>query len=425
MIVHLAFTCCVLGLTIFNYYAGRRNILYPAFLFSLIWLVVFCIYMLPLVEVDKLGTYTLFVVVSGVISFSAGAAIVGWWTFSRPLAVASRSNSIFKKILFFCCLALLPGFVLEILRLSASGGLESFMISARAAIADAVTSGEKPYSSPIYTIAPMLAIFNAFIFLIEAREGRRERVWVWASVLMALSFSVLSTGRTWFLELVVGLVGIHLLRSRRFSAKDAWKFVRWPLVATLVLFSLLVLLNKDTSGENGGTTDALGHYVLGYTVIPLAGFDYVLHHPSEYKYDSNHTFKQALPTLARIFGFRYTPPPTLDDFVWVPLPTNVYTVFKYYYVDFGLSGMLVTMFSIGAGQTWLFQKALTGAHFYIFLFAISLYPLAMVAFDDSYSLILNNLVAVAFAALYFRFLRPSPFQTRAGIGPPRAEQAQH
>jgi len=49
---------CVLGLMVFNYYAGRRNVLYPAFLFSLIWLVVSSLYMVPLIEVDKLGAYT-------------------------------------------------------------------------------------------------------------------------------------------------------------------------------------------------------------------------------------------------------------------------------------------------------------------------------------------------------------------------------
>src|SRR5487761_244228 len=354
MIVHLAFTGCLLGLTVINYRVGRRNVLYPPFLFALIWFVVFCLYMVPLVEVNELGAYTLTVVVSGVAAFSAGAAIVRRRRYSRPVAASPCVNSISKRIIFFCCLAILPAFFLEVRSLSAAGGSDSFLISARTSIIDAVTNGEKPFGSPIYTIGVTLAIFSAFIFLIEARDWRRERLWVWGSILIALVFSILTTGRASLLELFAGLTGIYLLKSGRVSVEKAWQFVRWPLAAFLVLFSVLVLVDKGISGLSGGATEAISQDAFGYSVIPLAGFDYVLRHPSEYRYDPNRTFREVLPALARISGIRYKPPPTLDDFVFVPLPTDVFTVFKFYYVDFGFAGMLLALFLIGAGQTWLF-----------------------------------------------------------------------
>jgi len=413
MIVHLAFTGCVLGLTALNYYAGRRNVLYPPFLFAMIWLAVFTIYMAPPIEVDKVRADTLAVVVSGVAAFSVGGAVVGRRRNSSATLESTPRNTISKKIIFLCCLAILPAFFLEIQRLSGAGGVEGFMISARAAIIDAATNGERPFESPAYSIAVTLAVCSAFIFYIEARDRRRERVWVWGSILTALAFSVLTTGRIWLLELVAGLVGISLLKSRRFSAGEAWKFVRWPLAGFLVLFSILVVVDKDISGMSGGAAEAIATNAFGYTIVPLAGFDYVLHHPSEYKYDSNHTFRDVLPGLARISGIRYTPPPGLDDFVFsLRYPTNVFTVFKSYYVDFGLTGMLVSMFVIGAGQTWLFRRALAADHFYIFLFAISLFPLMMIAFDDQYSVGQYYLEVLIFAALYFRVLRTIPFRAR-------------
>jgi hypothetical protein len=67
--------------------------------------------------------------------------------------------------------------------------------------------------------------------------------------------------------------------------------------------------------------------------------------------------------------------------------------------------MLVAMFLIGAGQSWLYQRAINGIDFYLFLYAISLYPLIMIAFDDEYSLWLNNLVAIVFGLSYFLVLR--------------------
>jgi oligosaccharide repeat unit polymerase len=420
MIVHLLFTVVVLGLTVFNYYFGRRNVLYPAFLFALIWFVALFLYMMPLIEVEKLGAHTLVVVVSGVAAFSGGAAIVVRWRNSRPVRVFTCRNTISKRAIFFCCLAILPFFFFEIRRLSAGADLASFMLSARAATTDAVTNEGSAYSSPIYTAALMLTIFIAFVFLIESREWRRERVWVWASILTAVVFSILTTGRTWLLELAAGLVGIYLLKSGRTSVAKAWKFVRWPMASFLVLFAILVPVNKDMSSLNGSVTEAIANYAFGYTIVPLEAFDYVLQHPSEYKYEPNHTFRQVLPVLARFSGLRYTPPPSLDDYIFVPSPTNVYTVFKFYYVDFGFTGMLIAMLLIGAGQTWLFRRALTGDHLYVFLFAVSLFPLTMVAFDDLYSGIRSYLVALIFAALYFRVLRTIPLHEWAGFHSPRS-----
>src|ERR1041385_2809143 len=198
MIAHLAFTGCLLGLTVLNYYAGRRNVLYPAFLFALIWLVVFCLYMVPLIEFDNLGVYTLAVVVSGAAAFSAGGAIVGRRKYSLPALVSPYRNSISKKVLFFFCLGVLPVFFLEVQKLGGGGGLNSLLIGARVAILDAVMNGETPLSR-ICTIAVTLAMCSAFIFVIEAREWHEDWGWVCASILVALAFSFLTTGRSQFL----------------------------------------------------------------------------------------------------------------------------------------------------------------------------------------------------------------------------------
>lgn len=418
MIVHLTFTGIVLVLTVFNYYAGRRNVLYPPFIFSLIWLAIFCICMVPMVEVDELGADTLAIVVSAVVTFSAGGGIAQRRRYSGPALVSKPTSPTAKRVILFCCLALLPVFFLEIERLSAVGGLDSLMISARAAIVDALAYGERAYSSPIYTAAPMLAIFTAFVFLIEAGGSRRERVWVWASILIALAFSIMTTGRTLILQLAAGLVGIRLLKSGQVSMGQAWKLVRYPLIGFLALMSILVPLDKDLSGFSASGTGILMNFVVEYAVEPLAGFNYVLHHSSEFKYDSNYTFRQILPSLARISGFTYTPPLLHNDVVMVPLPTNALTMLKTYYVDFSLGGMLVVMFLIGFGQTWLFRNALAGKDFYIFLSGVFLYPLLMVAFDDQYSLLSYYAAALVFGAAYFFVLRGIPLPVRAGSSAP-------
>jgi oligosaccharide repeat unit polymerase len=409
MITHLIFAGLVVVLTVCNYYAGRKIVLYPPFIFSLIFLIVLGLYVLPLVQVDPLGIKTLVIVVAGIAAFSVGGVSMSLRRYRRPFVDGRRGKPFYKKAMFFFCLALLPAFFSEIQRLGTGMGAESVMVRARAAIVDSILNGEKPFSSPlitaIYVIAPMLSIFNAFIVLIESRDWRNDKWWIGGTILLALIFSILTTGRTWVLELGAGLAGIFLLKYRRFSAREAWKFVRWPLVVVLVLFAVLVPLNKDISGEEGGVTQAVVKSVFGYAVIPLAGFDYVVQHATDYRDEPNHTFRQILPMFAGVGGFHFRPSPPLDEFIFVPLPTNVFTIFKYYFVDFGTFGMLIAMFVLGAAHTWLFRKALAGSHFFVFLFALSLFPLMMVAFDDQYSWMVNHLQAIAFAVIYFVVLR--------------------
>src|SRR5271169_6951544 len=192
MLVHLFFTMCVLGFAAINYRRGGRNVLYPPFLFALVMLVVLCIYIAPPIEVERLEWYTLFVVVCGVAAFSAGGATVRRRRYARPAAQSPPVNSISRKIIFLCCLAILPAFYLEIRRLSGVGGLDGLLISARAAAIEAVINGEKSYSNPVFGSAPILAMFSALIFLIETHEGRKGRAWVWCSILTALAFSILT-----------------------------------------------------------------------------------------------------------------------------------------------------------------------------------------------------------------------------------------
>jgi oligosaccharide repeat unit polymerase len=417
MIYHLAFIILLFALTVFNYRLGRKNVLYPPFLFSVIWLVIlslyFMLYLVPLIEMSTLRVATLFAVMSGVIAFSAGGIIVGRQKYLCPLTDAQPDKSIYRKVLFFICVILLPIFYLEIRKLSGAGGLDGFLASARAAIVEELTNGESPYGGPLTTIAPLFAIFVAFIFVIEARSFRKERLWLWASTIAAMIFCILTTGRAGFLKLLVGLAGIYLIKSGRYSAKQAWKFIRWPLLGFALLFTVMIPITKDVSSGAADLTEAITQFSVGYAVLPLAGFDYVLQHPDEYRYNPNHTFREILPGLARLAGLNYTPSLPSGDFLEVPLFTNVYTAFEPYYVDFGFVGMLIAMFILGAGQTWLFWRALTGAPFYIFLYAISLYPLCMVAFDDTYTLFLHYFAEFVFALVYFRFLRRIPIPIRS------------
>ena len=299
MFVYLVFSILILALTNLNYYIGRRNVLYPAFLISLVWLAVSCLLMVPLMELDRIGTDTLAIFFSALLAFSGGCALLRGY--APPLVrKPAQPSAISRKMLFFVCLAILPAFYLQVGRLSGAGGLDGFLASARIAMVEALTYGEAVYSNPIYNIVPVLAVFVAFIFMIETKNGREDRLWLFASILVALAFCILTTGRTLILELMLGLGGIYILKSGRTSMSKAWRIVRWPLMAFVILFSLLAPLTKRVAQQAGGASEAIVNYAFGYAVIPLGGFNYVLHHQAEYKYEPNHTFRDLIPAVARV-----------------------------------------------------------------------------------------------------------------------------
>jgi oligosaccharide repeat unit polymerase len=429
MAYHFISLLCLLQLAAFNYRTGRKNVLYPPFLFSMIWLVVLSLYFLlfivPLMQMSTLGVRTLFIVVGSVVAFTAGGMVFRPRRYSLVIGETPSRESMWKKALFFGSLAALPAFYLEIRSLAAAGGLDGFLISARAAMLDQFANGESQFGGPLNTIAPLFAIFVAFIFLIEMRDWRRERPWMLGSILSALIFCILTTGRAGLLKLVVGLAGIFLLKKRLHSLGDAWKFMRWAVTGFLVLCMILIPLVKDVSSIAGGDlAQAAVQLSVGYIVLPLAGFDYMLYHPEEHNVGSNHTLREVAHLFAALSGSSYTPPPE-DGYLEVPLFTNVFTVFKALYFDFGTFGLLIIMFLLGIVHTWLFWKAVKGIPLFIFLYAMSLYPLSMVPFDETYSLLGHYLAEIVFAILYFKILRrtwiaapkPRPSSPKVVINP--------
>ena len=97
----------------------------------------------------------------------------------------------------------------------------------------------------------------------------------------------------------------------------------------------------------------------------------------------------------------YTKPPAFDDYVFVPFPTNVYSVFKFYFLELGTVGMLMLMFFIGLFHSLLYLKAKQGGGFSKYLFAYFMFPVLMAFFDDHYYLTGINLRAIVFGVLYF------------------------
>jgi oligosaccharide repeat unit polymerase len=386
-------------LVIGNYWLNR-SVLYPSFLFCSMWLAEVAMYRMDLLETDPVHSDTLAIIGGGAFLFTCGGllAMIVPKVLIETKFVLTRlppRNNLIKPLMIVFLACGLPLMVRSLLQLASTvSGTGSILQRARIA----AVQGNAPPATVFSSIASyfiLWAIYAAVLFLIE-----RNDKYFWMMTFVALAGGVLSTGRTPVMMLIVALTCVQLMISDRHRFWHALQFARVPIFIFLCLYFGLVFLDKDTSSYEGGIAGIILFFLVAYIVGPMAAFDYVLRHPQDYAGTSNHTFKFFLSVASTLHLVQWVPPPLYDVFVYVPYPTNVYTIYKFFYLDFGFYGMLAAITLIGFLQTLLYRKARTGSVLGLYFFSLTLYALIVSVFDDSYSAFGSYIDAFLLAAIY-------------------------
>lgn len=389
----------LLLLTLLNYFV-RRSVLYPPFIFCAMWLLVIGVDCLHLIKVDAVHANTLVIVAAGATAFSIGGWIAGL-TPRELLRIhlfpptPPSSSQFVRNLLLILLLCGLPVMFYQILQLSKGASGFAVLMRAREAQVEAAQNGE-PVHSLVLDYFVMIATMTSLLFATEKRDRH-----FWIVTAIAFVGCVLSTGRTSLLLLIAGLSAIHLLQKRQESFFAALRLLRWPMIIFVSLYIGLIFADKNTKGMTGGTSGIVTYFVLSYIVGPLSAFDAVVQNPAYFETGTSHTFEFPLKIASALHLTTYTAPPKLDSFVMVPFPTNVYTVFKFYFLDLGAVTTVALLLFIGFFHSLLYLKARQGGRFSTFLFAFSLYSVLMVIFDDAYYTTGLFLRVFVFGLLYF------------------------
>jgi oligosaccharide repeat unit polymerase len=237
--------------------------------------------------------------------------------------------------------------------------------------------------------------FAAVIFQIERRD-RAFRL----TLIIAFISCIVGTSRIGFLSLFSALTCVYLINEKREKFITAFRFVRWPSLAFLSIFIIVMFTSKDTSGISSNVAAFAEESLIQYVIGPTGALDYVLQHPSEYAGMPNHTFKLFLGVASGLGLTDYTPPPALDSFLFIPFPTNVYTVYKFYFTDFGLYIAEAIMAFLGFCHVLLYRKAHADSDLGLYMFALTMFTVIMVIFDDWYVAFGSYVNALVFGMLY-------------------------
>lgn len=220
---------------------------------------------------------------------------------------------------------------------------------------------------------------------------------------------VVSGGRGGLFLLASALIAVYLIKERRESFTSALRTVRWPVIAFVILFIGLFFVNKGVQTNGANVFIMARNIMVQYIVGAVAALDHVLVYLGDYADVPNHTFQLFLKGAASLGLLSYTPPPPLDEWIYVPFGTNVYTIYKPYVVDFGIVAGVCWMCLIGFAHSLLFRKAHAKSILGLYMFALTVYSAFMVIFDDEYSRFGMYGSALLLGAAYL-FVRSIPWR---------------
>jgi oligosaccharide repeat unit polymerase len=390
-------------------YSLTRDILYPAFMFSSVWCLAALTYVFFPFEIDTLSWTTVCIFLGGNVCFSLGCALG-----NRPLSrrpawfTAPTVNPQPRRFLLVYSIIAVPLAVYATMKLAGVFSLSSAMfVAARQAVVDIQTDGKAVNSNVFVSMAPTIAVSNAFVLIME--EGNR---WLVATGIAAtVVLGLFTTGRVIWMVLFCGWLVLALLRAKDRSIKEMAKKVTGAGLLALLALTVLPLLTKnETQKENSEGKSAVGiatGMTAAYVAGPLAGFNYIVSHPDTFHDQSNNTFAEILTPLSA-FGLHYNPPPPFDPFLPVPFLINVFTAYKLYYVDFGVLGCLIAFLFFGFLSGAVFRSAVRGNQLVTFFFAYLFFALIFTPFQDAYHLFHRYAYMVTYGLAYFVVFRQTP-----------------
>jgi oligosaccharide repeat unit polymerase len=376
----------------------KRDALHPACLQSGLWGVVCLIYFTTPHSYRPVSLDTIVLIVGASLAF----AIASLAQPPVPIGADQHYETTFvRPLLFWLALLALPAFVMRGLAIAQTVEItDSTFINLRLALTK--EDGDLQSYGVFAYLLPVACTSASVELAASRRHGFKLKFWI--ALAVAVCYSLSSAGRTAIFFLLIALSFIALLQRR---VRPLQMLSIFGVAGSLVFIVIGMLLNKigsDSPNANAlGVLDAFALYLLS----GLAAFDLSIHQP--YALGLGSAVFRSVPAVLSALGFKVEVVSTIKEFVYVPEPTNVYTVFYPYAIDFGVAGVIAFLALLGWIHASLFRSARQGNPRSLVLYSMSMYPLFMQFFDDQYFSLLSMWInyAVLVVACFRRHNAPS------------------
>lgn len=379
-----------------------KNFTNPSFLYTFLWLSVLLLHYLvttfDIISLYVLSNEILLFFFLGTVFFNLGSFFSIMFD-QKPSIIKQktthiRAHSFLDNIMLITPLLLLPVVYLGSLELAYKPGFDNLFKALRY---QKVFGGE---SLGLLEYLTIWVIFDAtWRYLLY-----KHNVFVWQqknkmiiSFILAAIYAILSTGRTFFFLIIITLIGIKFL-ANEIKVKQSLVLVFSLLV---VFFTFAYFLENGASQNNTFEANFSLVYksLLNYLLGPLNALDSVFHNYVGYDLGLN-SFRFFSAFFYKI-GLSDTKPfEIIQDYTYVPFPTNVYTIYYPYLLDFGTIFAFFISFFYGFIHTKSFLNARRGSIIYSYIYALMIYPLFMSFFQDQYLSLLSTWIQFGLFVLF-------------------------
>lgn len=398
----------LLGCLSFFNYVISNNILYPPLLFSAIWLLNLIGLVLSGSTFYPVTTGALLIYIFGAIFFSMGG-LYALYLSGNNLNKCSfsegrilRVHKILDIILLFT-IACLPVYIMKIAHFVTISDYYVLATLRKTSI-EASTSSQRSFS-----IINNLVVVSTFVALAmhyenDGTTGRRWRSIL--AIIVAVLYGVFTGSKGWVLI-------FPTLAFLSFIVKKKVHFSTLALVAsvTLGLFGAGLLMINFIYSDAGNplkTLEIIAKTIQNYWLGSLVAFNRVIETPESIA--STQSLNRFFLETANGFGASFDIPSLYPEYTQVSASgdnTNTYTIYFSYYKDFGWFGVILGMFGLGAGLSWVYRYSMQNYPIAVFVFATAAVGILLSFHAEHFMLALNYYVKllVFYSFVYYVLTR--------------------
>jgi oligosaccharide repeat unit polymerase len=224
---------------------------------------------------------------------------------------------------------------------------------------------------PFFSIACLLCVF---LFNIRIKKYKI------ALFLLVFTFNqILESNKTMFFTIFCAIF-FCLYYKRQLSSKRI-------LLLAAIMAAMFIIVSEFR--PNSSITQDPARFLAIYALSPLPAFDMVLHNDNLAQAGVFDYFEK----IGAIAGIG-TAPEKVDTWVYVPVPTNVYTVMGIYYRGFGYAGLAVFALLLGLFMEIIYKGVMYDIPHFIVLYATLFYVLPMQFFADIIFLYMGIIIKI-------------------------------
>ncbi len=277
-------------------------------------------------------------------------------------------------------------------RTRCSKTIENFFVGLRTEL----SYGDEDIGPLKYLVSFSLVIYAINLYAYLKENSKINQVLFIVSLLLTITYAVFMTGRTFFFMILIIYFGMSYLHKSNFSIRKNF----WLLGIFLAVFiSVGILFGKSGDAESSIRENILpASQSTGiYLVSSINALDWELNHNMQVSYDGSNTFRFFVKAGNQLHLLKNAKvEDILQEFSFVPYPTNVYTFYSPYIEDYGIAFSWLMVGIFGILHTLLNDKALQVKNLrYSLYYSFMLFPLLMSFFQDQYMSLFSSWVQLS------------------------------